>query len=61
MAIRNKKWFIVIENIFSKKRKSGIVTGDIERIIMGLASSGWSVQMHYSADMHTKVGGLNGV
>jgi len=45
-----KKYFIRIQNIFTGQRHSGVVTGEIDRIMKGLAVSGWIVQIHYSVD-----------
>jgi hypothetical protein len=45
--IKNLKWFIRMENLHTGKRKSGTVTGDISRIVKGLAISGWIVQTYY--------------
>jgi superfamily I DNA and RNA helicase len=49
----NKKWHIEIVNIFNRKRKKGIVTGDLARIRNGLASSGWDIILALPAEHMT--------
>lgn len=43
-----------MENVFTKKRHCGVVTGNRERIIKGLAASGWIVQLTYPAKHMTR-------
>jgi hypothetical protein len=52
-ALMNKKWYIEIFNIFTKKRVKGVVTGDIEKIKEGLAQAGWDTLMSIPSEHMT--------
>lgn len=48
-----KKWYIEVFNIFTKKRKRGVVTGDLDRIKAGLAQAGWDTKLAMPAEKMT--------